>query len=383
MRKLFLIVFICLSVKAWSYDFYAGVDGIYYYFDETTKTAEVGDCLPQKYKGDIVIPELVVYSGDNYTVTGIGDEAFASCSDLTSVYIPNSVVSIGHKAFYYCSDLTSVRIPNSVTSIGNYAFKSCSNLMSLNIPSSLISIGENAFDGCKIKSIDLPASVTSIGEYALDSYGLESINVSADNTMYSSENGVLYNKDKSTLLLYPRAKQDVSFVIPNTVTNIKAHAFYNCDYLKNVTISSPCIKSIEGGAFTWCELETLSIFGYIEKIDQYAFSNTEILKLYIYYKEKVLSIPFRFPIYMGGPAPDRVLYVPRGMRKQYIGYSNYFTRIEEMSAEMTGVDNVADDTKSAEIKQCYDVNGRMLNGMNKGLNIIRYSDGTVRKVVKK
>lgn len=148
MRKLFLIVFICLSVKAWSYDFYAGVDGIYYYFDETTKTAEVGDCLPQKYKGDIVIPELVVYSGDNYTVTGIGDEAFASCSDLTSVYIPNSVVSIGHKAFYYCSDLTSVRIPNSVTSIGNYAFKSCSNLMSLNIPSSLISIGENAFYFC-------------------------------------------------------------------------------------------------------------------------------------------------------------------------------------------------------------------------------------------
>ena len=102
--------------------------------------------------GDLVIPESVVYNGVTYSVTAIygiynNNGAFASCSGLTSVIIPNSVTSIGSYSFSGCIGLTSITIPNSVTSIGSYAFSGCSGLISITIPSSVTSIGSSAFSG--------------------------------------------------------------------------------------------------------------------------------------------------------------------------------------------------------------------------------------------
>jgi len=105
------------------------VDGITY---RTTSTKEVEVTKSLKdYQGDVIIPEEVVYQLTTYTVTSIGYDAFAWCSNLTSIEIPGSVTSIGIKAFYYCSGLTSIEIPESVTSIGNSAFYGCSNLTSI------------------------------------------------------------------------------------------------------------------------------------------------------------------------------------------------------------------------------------------------------------
>ena len=99
------------------------------------------------------------------SVTNIGNHAFESCSSLTSVTIPNSVTSIGGGAFYCCNSLTSVMIPNSVTSIWDYAFANCSSLTSIEIPNSVTSIGNCAFEDCSsITSITVPNSVTSIGK---------------------------------------------------------------------------------------------------------------------------------------------------------------------------------------------------------------------------
>ena len=106
--------------------------------------------------------ELQYFTG----LTIIGEFYFASCSNLISITIPNSVTSIGFRAFEHCISLTSVTIPNSVTSIGGSAFVDCFNLTSINIPNSVTTIGNSTFANCDLTSITIPNSVTSIGVWA-------------------------------------------------------------------------------------------------------------------------------------------------------------------------------------------------------------------------
>ena len=97
-----------------------------------------------KATGVLIIPSTI----NNLPVTSIGNYAFAGCSGLTSVTIPDSVTSIGEGAFNGCTGLTSVTIGNSLTSIGYAAFNGCTGLTSVTLPDSLTSIGESAFNGC-------------------------------------------------------------------------------------------------------------------------------------------------------------------------------------------------------------------------------------------
>ena len=149
--------------------------------------------------GDLVIPASVENGGTTYSVTSIGNYAFANCS-ITSVTIPNSVTSIIDYAFYGCSELTSVTIPNSVTSIGTNAFNGCSGLTSVTIPNSVTTIGDYAFQDCSgLTSVTIPNSVTTIS--------------------YRTFN---------------RCSGLTSVVIPNSVTNIGTNAFNGCSNLKTV-----------------------------------------------------------------------------------------------------------------------------------------------------
>ena len=133
-----------------------------------------------KPTGAIAIPAAVVNGSKTYSVTSIGERAFADCSGLTSINISNSVTSIGEWAFPGCSGLTSITIPNSVTSIGEWAFQGCSGLTSITIPNSVTSIGGSAFSGCSgLTSINIPNGVTSIVIGAF--YGCTSLN-SINNT---------------------------------------------------------------------------------------------------------------------------------------------------------------------------------------------------------
>ncbi len=168
MKKHLLSLFaVLLSCSTWAYD--VGIDGIYYIFNTDTKEAEVTykDNNYNSYSGDVVIPSSVTYSDVTYSVVSIGGNAFADCTGLTSVVIPNSVTSIGRAAFASCSGLPSVLIPNSVTSIGDCAFQDCTSLTSIDIPENVTSISVSAFAKCSgLTSVMLPASVTEIAGWA-------------------------------------------------------------------------------------------------------------------------------------------------------------------------------------------------------------------------
>ena len=110
--------------------------------------AKVSKQQSAKISGDVKIPERVKFAGKKYTVTSIGGSAFANCTGLTNVTIPNSVSTIGELAFAYCKGLTSVPIPNSVTKIVKSAFHGCTSLTSVTIPNSVTTIGDAAFWGC-------------------------------------------------------------------------------------------------------------------------------------------------------------------------------------------------------------------------------------------
>ena len=187
------------------------------------------------------------------SVTNIDEFAFYGCTSLLSVTIPNSITNIGNCAFYNCYSLTSITFPSSVKSIGGNAFYCCTSLESVTISEGVTSIGKNAFEDCTaISSVTIPASVTTIGESPFAGCrNLEAINVDANNEYYISVNGVLFNKDKTTVISYPANKTDTKYVIPDSVTCIDAGAFYECTSLESISIPDSVI-SIGDYAFNDC-----------------------------------------------------------------------------------------------------------------------------------
>ena len=238
MKKIFTFLLALVASVSAIYASDTQVDGIWYDFDESNKTATVTyrgssySNYSNEYTGNITIPASVNYNGTTYSVTSIGKRTFQYCSSLTSVTIPNSVTSIGDYAFINCSSLISVTIGNSVTSIGNAAFADCS---SLNL-----------------------------------------INVDIKNPNYCSIDGVLFNKDKTTLIQYPGGKQG-AYTIPNSVTSIENYTFSGCSSLTSVTIPNS-VTSIEKYTFSGCSsLISVTIGNSVTSIGDGAFYNCSSL----------------------------------------------------------------------------------------------------------
>lgn len=197
---------------------------------------------------------------------------------LKEAEVLDGVKNIGNLTFYDCLHLTDVNISNSVISIGRDAFSACIKLVNVNIPNGLTDIGIRAFDYCpSLKNIIIPSSVTSIGNFAFNGcYSLKSIEVAEDNSNYSSEDGVLFNKNKSNLICCPGGKAG-EYTIPDFVTSMSSGAFSNCRSITKVVIPNT-ITSIPYGAFIQCyALTNVVIPNSVTSIEDSAFKECSSL----------------------------------------------------------------------------------------------------------
>lgn len=298
-------------------------------------------------KGDVIIPEKA-YDGEKfYPVVSIGEQAFNECILLTSIIIPESVTTIGEYAFYNCYNLTSINFPSAITSIGNKAFSYCKALTDFVIPDSVINIGEMAFCGCaELTTITIPKSVSDIGYCAFAGcQNLTQINVDEGNTQYASDNGVLFNKNLTSLITCPGGITG-RYKIPDTVQNIEYEAFSICKGLSSITIPADII-SIPKYAFYYCSGLTEIIYPVIVPLS--CFDN--IFEDSIYSKA-VLKL------------------LEEGVEAAHlVSPWNKFKDIRALSAEELSVSEIyADELENAII--IYDLQGRRLSGRVKGVNII-------------
>ena len=224
-----------------------------------------------------------LYSDGTLIISGSGEmEDYARDYDqpwqgydkyIDSIEISDGVTSIGSHAFGELYNFTSISIPDSVTSIGAYAFYRCLGLESVTVPDSVISIGDNVFYGClALLSVTLGSSVSDIGEFAFFSTdSLTAINVSEDNVYFRDQDGVLFDSNETTLLLYPSNKSGESYEIPSGVSMIDKYAFNGCVYLNSVIIPDS-VTVIGEYAFDGCTgLSEISISDNITKIDEGVF----------------------------------------------------------------------------------------------------------------
>jgi len=269
------------------------------------------------------IKQVIIEDG----VTSITYRAFISCSNLTSVSIGKSVVYIRQYAFQNCSGLTSLTIPNSVTTIEIFAFASCTGLTSLTLGDSDITIESGAFAYITgIKSMTIGSGLTSLNNLPLSSTELTQIIVSEQNKNFSSIDGVLFNKDKTTIIKFPRKKNnsEFSYIIPNTVTTIGGAAFEYCTWLTSIIIPNT-VTTIESSAFQYCSgLTSLTIPNSVNSIGTKAFSGCLNLKnIVIENGETTLSFGTTNSVEAFMNTPIETLYLGRYMSYYNASYSPF------------------------------------------------------------
>lgn len=234
-------------------------------------------------------------------VTEISSSAFEDCINLTEIRIPDGVDVIENYTFYNCKSLKTVTIPNSVQRIGAYSFYDCNSLESIELPEGVKNIESGAFCECSnLKKVFIPSTTENIADGNFQSKNLESITVNVNNLCYTSEDGILFNKDKTNLILYPAKKSNDTYTVPNSVTSISDYAFADCENLTcvvfnnnvseipnyafqdckqlNKVILSDSILNIGYCAFYGCtKLNDINLTQNILKIDDYAFSGCRSL----------------------------------------------------------------------------------------------------------
>lgn len=220
-------------------------------------------CIPQAYQGTYRVPNGVKHIADWGMAAGnltsvtlpdglltIGKHAFIWNKKMQSVNIPASVQSIGEAAFVQCHSLKEVVIPEGITTLPRSLFYNCKSLSHVSLPQSLTAIGNEAFEGCEsLEELTLPERLETIGEDALlFCYALQSINVPASNVHYTSDDGVLMNKEGNMLVAFPIGRTG-RYVVREGISTIAPGAFSGCK-LKNVILPTS-LRSIGDRAFSF------------------------------------------------------------------------------------------------------------------------------------
>lgn len=306
----------------------------------------------------------------------IANKAFCFCESLVNINIPKGITSIGNGAFSDCKSLTNINIPNTVKSIGDDAFRICNSLISITIPSSVIAIGMNPFRGCHA-------------------------DLKNESKAFIYEHNVLFDRDKTAIISY-RAKE-ANYVIPDSVISIGGFAFSECNSLTSIIIPDS-VTSIGYSTFSDCKgLTSLTLSPNIIVVGQEAFGHcsnlstltipqglTSIARLNQYHifsgsGLESVYVAWQTPVPAGFFFDDFdiskcTLYVPLGTKQAYSGTEVWREFGEIKEYDVSGVGKVDNHSEAKEVSR-YSLDGQRLSAPVKGLNIVRYSDGSIKKVV--
>ena len=354
-------------------------DGMFVYYYNNSPTTQTVSFTDRKYLF-AGMKSLQTIELPN-SMKEIDGSIFYECSSLVSLTLPSELTTIGVSSLhdcpnlmsikidknnpYYCSDgsilfnkdkskivlakktLDAYSIPSSVTQIQSYAFAGCNSLIYLTLPSGLTQIEDGTFYGCRFKSLSLPSSVTQIGSRA-----------------------------------FRACTNLTSITLPSGVTQIDYEAFRDCTSLTSITLPSG-VTQIGNYAFSNCnELRTLRLPSSLTEIGDSAFGSCKnISSVYAF-----MAVPplLDNSIFSDSTTKNVTLYVPKGSYVYYriADFWDEFTKIKEFDAIAADIENTHSADSAKELTR-YAVNGQRLAAPTKGLNIVRYSDGTVKKVMEK
>ncbi len=408
------------------------VDGIKYSLDANQKTAKV-IANNHSYSGDIDIPANITYDNVVYKInalgfgcfadceglksiklpdgitsiegrcfnncenlqsvdlpsgiTSLGVECFAGCEGLKSIKLPDGITSLGESCFYFCSSLTSIDLPSNIRSFGESCFESCyglthvslaegitslgvccfsdcSSLTSIDLPSGITSLGSSCFSGCSsLKSIDLPSGITSLGDWCFrDCSSLTKISLPERLTSLGGE-------------CFEGCSSLKTISLPSGITSLDYSCFKDCSSLIEVSLPSG-ITSLGDWCFLGCSsLKSINLPESINSLGSSCFSGCKGLASVYVYAEQLPTMGYT--VFENCDANNCILYVPKGTIDMYRQSDfGYFKNIVELDA--TGINNPAVSTNLKEVYR-YTTNGRRILTPTKGINVVKYSNGMVKK----
>ena len=282
------------------------------------------------------------------SLTYLGDYAFSGCKDLASISIGTGITEIPYNCFTGCNALTSVDLPEHVTSIGGGAYSYCNGLVSITLPDHIQTVGASAFASCSnLEEVVIPDNVTTLGTGAFQYDGkLEYVQIGKGITTLEKD---LFNSCESLS----------SVELSEGLTAVKAFVFENCSSLKTVTFPSTLTTLSESTSFGWSP-ESLYFLGTQPATGE----RTNDEPFYgLYTKTKVYVPESAFDDY-----------------KQSTVFEKFFEEDNLLTFSTTGI-NTVKDSRIVPVMR-FDLSGRQLSAPQKGINIVKMSDGSLRKVMK-
>ena len=333
---------------------------------------------------------------------------FYRLNQLTKIQLPASIKKIDKFALTGCTALTECAIPENVTSIGDYAFASCEELTTMTFPSALEEIGAHVFEGCSALTTlsEFPQTLTDIGENAFYKTAVTAFSVSEENEDYAAFDGVLYNKELTSLIAYPTGSTSTTVQFPAEIADIEANAFAYARNLKSIVLPEGLTNigesafaysglthitslasglSIKEQAFTGCaDLVSVNFKGAVSGIDNKAFFGANKLAVVHFAGTGIpefgasVFTAFRTQLSIYVPAEVITRFKDALVKKSVVLGSRYDV-LDITTSDIKTANQLYNVSESAR----YDLNGNHLSAPAKGINILKLSNGKVIKRVEK
>ena len=333
---------------------------------------------------------------------------FYRLNQLTKIQLPASIKKIDKFALTGCTALTECAIPEKVTSIGDYAFAQCEKLTAMTFPSALGEIGAHVFEGCSALTTlsEFPQTLTDIGENAFYKTAVTAFSVSEESEDYAAVDGVLYDKERTTLLFYPTGSTATTIQIPAETAGIEANAFAYAKNLKSIVLPEGLtvigasafaysglthITSLASGlsikeqAFAGCvDLVSVNFKGAVSGIDEKAFYGAKKLAVVHFAGTgiplfgKSVFTPIRTQLSIYVPA-EVITKFKDALVKNSVVLGSRYEVLDITTSDIKTANQLYNVSESAR----YDLNGNRLSAPTKGINILKLSNGKVIKRVEK